>query len=58
MSRSPLWLALGWLAHPIWDVVLHLMGAGTSFTPAWYALACLGFDPLVAVYVWVERESL
>jgi hypothetical protein len=35
------WLALGWVSHVAWDVVLH---------PAdwWYPVACIGFDLVVA----------
>ena len=45
------WLALGWAAHPLWDVALHRAGPGAEFTPQWYALACVSFDLIVAGYI-------
>jgi hypothetical protein len=53
LRGSPWWLAAGWAAHPIWDVVLHYFGPGGSFAPESYAIACLSFDLLVAGYVAV-----
>lgn len=44
-------VALGWLLHPIWDVVLHLQGPGHAIVPAWYAVACVSFDVLLAVVI-------
>jgi hypothetical protein len=37
--------------HPLWDVVLHYVGPGHSFTPWAYAIACVSFDWLVAIYI-------
>ncbi len=51
LRYSPWWLALGWATHPAWDVGLHLVGDGSAFTPAWYSVACVSFDLLVAVYL-------
>ena len=48
LRGSPWWLAAGWAAHPIWDIVLHYFGPGGSFAPESYAIACLSFDLLVA----------
>ncbi len=45
------WLAIGWLLHVGWDVALHLMGPGAHIAPAWYAVACIGFDVLMAGYI-------
>ncbi|WP_415894867.1 DUF6010 family protein [Neptuniibacter sp. PT34_22] len=45
-------LALGWLLHPLWDVCLHLLGAGGHFAPEWYAVMCITFDLVVAVYLF------
>ncbi|WP_415883904.1 DUF6010 family protein [Neptuniibacter sp. QD34_54] len=45
-------LALGWLLHPVWDVGLHLVGAGGHFAPEWYAVMCISFDLVVAVYLF------
>ena len=53
--RSSLWwLAVGWMAHPAWDVVLHYFGNGSEFTPAWFAIGCVSFDFLVAAYLAVQ----
>ena len=51
LKRSALSLAVGWALHPAWDVGLHLVGAGAAFAPAWYTVACISFDLLVAAYV-------
>jgi hypothetical protein len=45
------WLALGWAVHPIWDIALHLFGGGSLFAPAWYAIQCISFDVVVALYI-------
>ena len=48
-------LALGWAAHTLWDVLLHVHGqAGAAYTPDWYPWACGGFDLVVAIAI-VER---
>ncbi|MEM7501010.1 MAG: DUF6010 family protein [Pseudomonadota bacterium] len=52
--HSPLWLAFGWLVHPVWDVFLHLAGPGAHVAPGWYAVACMSFDVTVAVYIFVR----
>lgn len=41
-------LALGWAMHPVWDVALHLTGAGAAYTPDWYPWGCVSFDLFVA----------
>ena len=41
-----------WL-HPFWDVVLHYIGPGHAFTPWAYAIACVSFDWIVAIYIVV-----
>jgi hypothetical protein len=51
LRGSPYWLAAGWALHPVWDVVVHFIGPGQSFTPWTYAIACLSFDWLVAIYI-------
>jgi len=45
------WLLVGWAIHPAWDIGLHSLGPGASFVPAWYAIACVAFDLLVAAYI-------
>lgn len=51
LRHSTWWLAAGWALHPLWDVGLHVWGAGRAFAPMWYAVACISFDILVAGYV-------
>jgi hypothetical protein len=46
--RSAALLALGWAMHVVWDVALHLQGAGAGYTPAWYPWGCVSFDLMVA----------
>jgi hypothetical protein len=50
---SPYWIAAGWAFHPFWDVLLHYVGPGHTFTPWTYAIACVSFDWLVAIYIVV-----
>ena len=51
LRGSPYWIAAGWALHPFWDFLLHYMGPGHSFTPWTYAIACVSFDWLVAIYI-------
>jgi hypothetical protein len=51
VRHSPMWLAAGWALHPLWDVVLHYFGPGSSFAPVSYTIPCISFDLLVAVYI-------
>src|SRR5215203_6798580 len=51
LRGSPYWLAAGWALHPFWDIVVHYIGPGLSFTPWTYAIACISFDWVVAVYI-------
>jgi hypothetical protein len=53
MRRSPYWLAAGWALHPFWDIPLHLFGPGNGFAPASYAISCLTWDWVVALYIVV-----
>jgi hypothetical protein len=53
LRGSPYWLAAGWALHPFWDFLLHYLGPGHPFTPWTYAIACVGFDWLVAIYIVV-----
>lgn len=46
--KSAALLALGWAMHPVWDVALHLTGAGAGYTPDWYPWGCVSFDLIVA----------
>ncbi|HWS72484.1 MAG TPA: DUF6010 family protein [Thermoanaerobaculia bacterium] len=40
-------LALAWVAHLSWDLLLHPIGI-PSYAPWWYAVTCIGFDLVVA----------
>ena len=51
LRGSPYWLAAGWALHPFWDILLHYVGPGHPFTPWSYAIACISFDWLVAIYI-------
>ena len=51
-------LALGWAAHPVWDVFLHTSGGGAAYTPSWYPLACVGFDLVVAAAILMQPRSV
>jgi len=59
VAITPLLLAVAWLLHPLWDLVLHLYGPGAHLVPDWYAIACMSFDLAVALYiVWrVNQEN-
>ncbi|WP_197739484.1 DUF6010 family protein [Pseudoalteromonas sp. A25] len=52
-THSRYFLALGWLVHPVWDVVLHLYWPDTHFAPNWYAIMCISFDITVGGYLIV-----
>lgn len=46
-------LVFGWIAHMLWDVLLH--GPGISpWVPAWYPWACAVYDLVAAV--WIARR--
>jgi hypothetical protein len=53
---SPLWLALGWLLHPVWDL-FHFLGSGHQFAPDWYTIACISFDLAVATYIFYRVRA-
>ena len=53
LRGSAWWLVAAWALHPLWDVVLHYFGPGHSFAPETYAIACVGFDWVVAAYIAV-----
>ncbi len=40
------------------DFVLHYLGPGHTFTPWTYAIACLSFDWIVAIYIVVAYGVL
>jgi uncharacterized membrane protein YhdT len=49
-------LAAGWLGHAAWDAI-HLLGPAVSGLPAWYELACLVADPLLAGYLLLRLRT-
>jgi hypothetical protein len=51
LRDSAWWLAAGWALHPLWDVVLHLIGPGGSFASQPYGVVCITFDWVVAGYI-------
>jgi hypothetical protein len=46
---SPAILAVGYLAHGVWDAIRR---GDLDLAPRWYAPFCLGYDAIVAVFVW------
>ena len=48
LRGRPWLLALAWAAHVGWDVLLHLGGAGSEYTPHWYPWLCVSFDLVMA----------
>lgn len=48
--RSYVWLVIGWLAHTVWDVALHI-AIDVHFVPLWYPVACIPFDVVVALSI-------
>ncbi|WP_070971149.1 DUF6010 family protein [Vibrio sonorensis] len=55
-QKGLIYLAIGWILHPVWDFVLHLYGAGHEFAPQWYAIMCISFDVTVAVYILIQAR--
>ena len=56
IKYSANWLSIGWLLHPLWDVYLHLIGPGANIAPAWYVVACLAFDLVLAAYIFLRNR--
>src|SRR5436189_41026 len=56
LKRSILWLVLGWAARPFWDAGLHLSGVGADVAPAFYVFMCIGFDILIAAYIFILTQ--
>lgn len=44
-------LAIGWLLHPVWDLVLHAPFGPHDHAPEWYVWACVSFDMIVGMYL-------
>ena len=51
VRRSAHFLALGWLFHVGWDILLHPLASG-SYAPWWYPVVCITFDVVVAAAIW------
>jgi hypothetical protein len=50
-------LALGWAAHVVWDVVLHVgTTAGAAYSPDWYPWLCVSFDLIIADALLRQRQ--
>ena len=58
LRQSAIWLAIGWAVHPAWGAFLHMRGPGATFAPAWYVVACISFDILVAAFILFKRHEL
>ena len=51
-------LAIGWVAHVGWDLLLHPV-QHSGYAPWWYAALCVGFDLFVAGWIaslWRRME--
>ena len=48
LRGRPWLLAAGWAGHVALDVLLHLSGAGSEYTPLWYPWLCVSFDLVMA----------
>jgi hypothetical protein len=53
LRGSPYWIATGWTLHVLWDYPLHYLGPGHAFAPAFWAISCVAFDLVIALYVVV-----
>jgi hypothetical protein len=58
LRGSPYWIALGWALHPLWEVPLHYIGPGNSFAPASWAISCVTFDWVLAIYIVIAYGVL
>lgn len=47
------WFAAGWALHPLWDVGLHSWGKGREVAPDWYVIACISFDIVAAILMFL-----
>lgn len=54
--KLPTLLALGWLLHIGWDTLLH-NSIETSFVPNHYEELCIGFDLVMAGYIYLVLKS-
>lgn len=47
---SAWFLAMGWLIHPVWDLLINNHKLAT-FVPYWYPIVCIGYDFVIALYI-------
>ena len=47
---APVWLAVGYFAHGLWDAVHHPRGVQTKI-PQWYVPFCLIYDWIIGGFV-------
>jgi hypothetical protein len=52
--RSPLWLAVGWALHAAWSSPVHLVSSASLFVPEAFVLACVGFDVVLVVAIYLR----
>jgi len=55
-KNLPKLLAFGWLLHVAWDLLLH-NPIDTPFVPEAYPGLCLGFDVIMAIYIFQKVEK-
>ena len=48
-TKSIAFAVIGWGLHIIWDFSAHLFGQVPG--PWWTGPTCLGFDPVIAIYI-------
>jgi hypothetical protein len=58
LRGSPCWVAAGWAVRRLWDVPLHYIGPGHSIAPASWAISCVTFDWVIAVYTVIAYGLL
>ena len=51
VTQHAWWLGIGWLLHPVWDIVFHAPFGSWTHAPEWYVWACVAFDLMVGVAV-------
>lgn len=52
LVNNPVWLPLGYIAHAFWDWAHHAPYSQLSI-PRWYIPACVVYDLLVGVGLWI-----
>ena len=53
---SPWFLAIGWFAHPVWDLLID-NHTSSIFVPQWYPTICIGYDLAIALYIVWECST-